>query len=193
MRVANVIKVFTCDVAELLDYFADEMYEPWWGVEEDERRQQLLQSLEQPLRSENSSLALSEVHVPEIELLDELPATAGWRERLEQASADQRAVIDLCLAHVALPEPDAPDLLALHGARAAATCSRSTSSWTRRATPTTRACRPPDSCARDRSGGRKQAVQPRGKRALVLPSMNDKYEGCLLFVNVMYRLNLSPI
>ena len=115
MRVAQVIKVFTCDVVELLDYFADEMYEPSWSIEEDERRQQLLQSLERTLRSENSSLAQYEVHVPDIEPIDELPATAGWRERLEQASADQRTVIDLCLAHLALPEPDAPELLALHG------------------------------------------------------------------------------
>ena len=91
------------------------MYEPSWGVEEDERRQQLLQSLERTLRSENSSLAQYEVHVLDIEPLDELPATAGWRERLEQASADQRVVIDLCLAHLALPEPDAPELSALHG------------------------------------------------------------------------------
>ena len=115
MRLAQVIKVFTCDVAELLDYFADEMYEPSWDVEQDARRQQLLQSLEHTLRSENSSLAQYEVHAPNIEPLDELPAAVGWRERLEQASADQRAVIDLCLAHLALPEPDAPELLALHG------------------------------------------------------------------------------
>ena len=114
-RCAQVIQVFSCDVAELLDYFAEEMYEPSWGVDEDERRRCLLQSLERTLRSENSSLTRHEVHVPDVEPPDELPATPGWRDRMEHASADQRAVIDLCLAHLALPQPGAPELLALHG------------------------------------------------------------------------------
>ena len=99
-RCAQVIQVFSCDVAELLDYFAEEMYEPSWGVEEDERRRCLLQSLERTLRSENSSLTRHEVHVPDVEPPDELPATPGWRERMEQASADFRfasAVAELAL------------------------------------------------------------------------------------------------
>ena len=112
---AQVIRTFTCDVPDLLEYFAGEMYEPSWSLDEGERRTQLLQALERLMQSENSSLTQHEMHVPHIDPPDELPATAGWRERLEQTSADQRAIVDLCLAHLALPEPDAAELVALHG------------------------------------------------------------------------------
>ena len=111
----QIINVFTCDVAELLDFFADEMYEPSWSLEEGERRKQLLQSLESTMRSENQSLTQHELHVPDMPPPDELPATPDWRERLALASEDQLVVIDVCLKHLELPEPDAPELLALHG------------------------------------------------------------------------------
>ena len=52
----QIINVFTCDVAELLDFFADEMYELSWSLEEGERRKQLLQSLESTMRSSLISL-----------------------------------------------------------------------------------------------------------------------------------------
>ena len=111
----QVIKLFTCDVAELLDFFADEMYEPSWSLEEGERRKQLLQSLERTMRSEHQSLTQHELHVPDMPPPDELPPTPDWRERLALASEDQLVVIDVCMKHFELPEPDAPELLALHG------------------------------------------------------------------------------
>ena len=59
----QVIKLFTCDVAELLDFFADDMYEPCWSLKDGERRKQVLQSLERTMRSEKQSLAQYELHV----------------------------------------------------------------------------------------------------------------------------------
>ena len=112
----QVIKVFTCDVLELPEYFADAKYEPPWGAEPPERRQCLLQPLVRVLCSENRSLAQYEAAAPGIDMLNlrRCPQRA-WQQRRALARKDQRAAIDLCLSRFTLPELDKPELLALRG------------------------------------------------------------------------------
>ena len=112
----QVIEHFTCEAANLLDTFEDDMTEPEWRANGDaEARQRHLIELQSALDAEGRSLSNYEITAPPAQPPDEPLVQPHFVNGSIHLNPDQQAPFDAAAAHLERDNPEGALLMHLEG------------------------------------------------------------------------------